>query len=620
MPATRPPIVQESLQCFRASWKPLVVTDLLYKVLAFIVLIPLLAIVLRIFVGLGGQPAVADFEIVHFLLGPLGWLCAIVAGAYWLAIVAWEQASLLAIIAAWRNDQSLPPLPALRYTARQWLPISQLTSWLAGLGLLFAVPWLVLGGFLYRGLLGAHDINFYLTEPSSEFRAALGLGFTLLSLFLGVGLYLVSGWFVALPCMLFEQRTARQAMARSWQLAAGSRRSIFTSLCLWLFVVVLVHTLFSTAIHGLGRWLSLGQSESVDRLAGAIGLVLVLHALAALSLNVLAATSFAIMLFAHYQALAAAGTREIPLLSASHETASWPRFTMNWFRLVSLLVIAVLLTLVVGYQLVADLDPQDRVQIMAHRGASDVAPENTLAAIQAAVAAGADWVEIDVQETRDGEVVVIHDSDLMKVARNPLKIWDASFGDLAGIDIGSWFDTRFADQRVLRLGELLAYCKGKIKVIIELKYYGHDFQLEQRVAEIVDDLAMAEEVMVMSLKTKAVKKMKKLRPNYRCGVLLSVSVGDIQRIDADFIAINGRFASAELVRRVHRAGKQVYVWTINTPATQSTMMNRGVDGLLTDRPALAKQVLRERATMSLTERLLTEYAEVLGISDQYGSQ
>jgi glycerophosphoryl diester phosphodiesterase len=620
VPASRPSFFRESLRCFRASWKALIVTDLLYKLLAFIVLTPLLAIVLRIFLELGGQPAVADFEIVHFLLGPLGWLCAIVAGAYWLAIVAWEQASLLAIVAARRYQQTIPPLPALGFAARRWLPISQLTSWLAGLGLLFAIPWLVLGGVLYRWLLGAHDINFYLNEPSPEFRAALGLGFTLLLAFLGAGLYLVSGWFVALPCLLFEQRTARQAMARSWQLAVGSRWSIFASLSLWLMIVVLVHAAFSLAIHGLGRWLSLGQSESVDRLAGAIGLVLVLHAFAALCLNVLAAASFAILLFTHYQALAPAGIPLTATLPGSPDPTSWPRFTMNWFRVLSLLVMTGLLVMVIGYQLVANVDRDDRVQIMAHRGASDVAPENTLAAIQAAVAAGADWVEIDVQETRDGEVVVIHDSDLMKLSRNPLKIWEASLEDLAVIDIGSWFDPRFAEQRVPRLRELLAYCKGKIKVVIELKYYGHDVQLEQRVAEIVDALAMADEVMIMSLKTKAVQKMKKLRPNYRCGLLLSVSVGDIQRIDADFIAINGRFATPELVRRVHRAGKQVYVWTINAPATQSAMMNRGVDGLLTDKPALARQVLRERATMSLTERLLTEYAEVLGIRDQYGAQ
>ncbi len=217
-----------------------------------------------------------------------------------------------------------------------------------------------------------------------------------------------------------------------------------------------------------------------------------------------------------------------------------------------------------------------------------------------------------MQETADGEVVVVHDSDFMKLSGNPLKVWDAQLMDLEGINIGSWFDPRFSDQRVPTFREVLQLCKGKIGVNVELKYYGHDQQLEQRVVDIVEQEGMADQVMVMSLKPQGLAKTKALRPEWKCGLLLSVYVGQLNKIEADFLAVNAKFATRNFVKRAHRAGKQVFVWTVNDEVTMSQVMNRKVDGILTDRPDLARQVMAERAKMSTSERLLMEIYGLLG--------
>ena len=103
---------------------------------------------------------------------------------------------------------------------------------------------------------------------------------------------------------------------------------------------------------------------------------------------------------------------------------------------------------------------EDRCDIIAH-GAPASAPENTLAAVRQAVAEQADWVEVDVQETADGEVVVFHDSDFKKLAGQDLKIWNATRADLQQIDIGGWFDPAFRGERVPTLAEVLAFCRGR---------------------------------------------------------------------------------------------------------------------------------------------------------------
>jgi glycerophosphoryl diester phosphodiesterase len=89
---------------------------------------------------------------------------------------------------------------------------------------------------------------------------------------------------------------------------------------------------------------------------------------------------------------------------------------------------------------------------------------------------------------------------------------------------------------------------------------------------------------------------------------MSVYVGKLKNIQADFLAVNSKFATRSFVRRAHESEKEVFVWTVNDAATMSQALNRKVDGILTDRPELAKQVLTERAQMSSVERLLTELA------------
>jgi glycerophosphoryl diester phosphodiesterase len=206
----------------------------------------------------------------------------------------------------------------------------------------------------------------------------------------------------------------------------------------------------------------------------------------------------------------------------------------------------------------------------------------------------------------------------MKLARNQLKVWNATWDELRTIDIGSGMDLKFAGERVPKLAEVLELSRGKIGVLIELKYYGHDQQLEQRVVDIVEQYEMSEHIMVMSLKPEGVKKLKAIRPQWQCGVLMSVAMGNVKKIDADFLAVNAKFATRGFVNRSHKIGREVFVWTVDDPASMSMLMNRGVDGIITNRPELTREVLRHRTEMNSSERLLTEIAAILGAEQPPG--
>jgi glycerophosphoryl diester phosphodiesterase len=191
---------------------------------------------------------------------------------------------------------------------------------------------------------------------------------------------------------------------------------------------------------------------------------------------------------------------------------------------------------------------------------------------------------------------------------------------LKDIDIGSWFAPGFNAERVPTLADVLDECKDKIRVNIELKYYGHDKQLERRVAEIVDAHDMASQVIAMSLNADGVRKMKALRPQWKVGQLLSVYAGDLKKFDADFLAVNAAFVNRRFVRAAHASGKQVYVWTVNDAPSMSAMIGCGVDGLITDKPALARSVLDQRAHMSAPERVLLQLSGIFGVTPEIGEQ
>jgi glycerophosphoryl diester phosphodiesterase len=363
----------------------------------------------------------------------------------------------------------------------------------------------------------------------------------------------------------------------------------------------------------IASWLVPTSIGSLPVLVARAGGMLLILALASAAINVLATITFAAIQFGCYRHFYPDWTTSVGRAQESLKVGNVPQRGRQRGRWAMAILFASVLVMFIGFQFLDSMALKDNTLVMAHRGSSFFAPENSLAAIQQAIVDGADWVEIDVQETVDGEVVVIHDSDLMKLSRNPVKIWNATLAELQEIDIGSWKSTEFSNERVATLGQVLEACRDRIGVMIELKYYGHDQKLEQRVIELVEQHDMANQVMIMSLKPEGIKKVRAIRPDWKCGVLFSVSIGQLEQIDADFLAVNAKFATRRFIERVHRSGRKIYAWTIDEPSMMSTLINRGVDGILTNQPETARQVLKSRAEMGISERMLTELASLLRV-------
>jgi glycerophosphoryl diester phosphodiesterase len=592
-------------------WRPFLLIHLLAGVLSFVLLTPVYTAATGALILLSGEAALTDQDILFFFLTPLGFLVMVAGAALFATFAVFESAALF--IAAWRlrRGRELRYRDLGRTLLGRLRPLFGLALRMVLRAVLVAAPFLAAAAFVFLRYLTEYDINYYLAErPPIFYQAGAAIAASLLVMAWLLA-RLLAGWVVALPLLLLGQGGPAEVLERSRAVAAPVRGPLARMLLAWLLFTA---ALFAFAGLLLDGGVVLAQAlagDSLQRMAWLMAGLLVLWSAASFFIGFVAGAAFVLgilVVFEHLFPELASGAGQ-----AVRPTARVPARLR--VRAVSIALAALLVTAlgaVVLDRLLARLQPGAPPQVIAHRGASFEAPENTLAAMELAIEEGADWVEIDVQETRSGEIVVIHDSDLMKVAGSPLRVSDAPLEALQAVDIGSRKDPRFSDQRIPTLAELLQRVKGRVKVNIELKYYGHEQRLEESVARIVEAAGMERDVVLMSLSYPGILRMQALRPDWTTGLLASVSVGDLTRLEADFFAINANFANRPFVRAAHRRGRQVLVWTVNDPVLMASVTGRGVDGIITDRPGLAREVLAQYAKLDDHERVLVQIAGLLG--------
>jgi glycerophosphoryl diester phosphodiesterase len=208
-----------------------------------------------------------------------------------------------------------------------------------------------------------------------------------------------------------------------------------------------------------------------------------------------------------------------------------------------------------------------------------------------------------VQNTADGVVVLLHDADLMRVASVNRRLREIDYDDLRDIDVGSWFAPEFSSERVPTLQEAIDVARGRIKLNIELKFTWPDPALAEKVGQIIQRNRFASDCVVSSLNFQALTEIKRAFPELTTGFIVFQAVGNLSRMEADFLSISAARATPRLVRDVHRRGREVHVWTVNDLSNTLSMIEMGVDNIITDEPVDIRSWLEEWNELSDGERI-----------------
>jgi len=250
---------------------------------------------------------------------------------------------------------------------------------------------------------------------------------------------------------------------------------------------------------------------------------------------------------------------------------------------------------------------EKKVLVIAHRGGAALAPENTLAAFRNAIRLGVDMIEIDVHQTRDGHVVVIHDNSVDRTTDGHGRVGEMTLAEIRRLDAGSKFDKRFAGERVPTLEETLNTLQGKAALLLEIKK-DHDTLypgLEEKVVKILQDHDAVSRTVVQSFNLHTVRKVQALDPSIRTFYLLgrnfprsydSLAAG--LRHGASSPSFAGWAPHHSVLDRgkvdtLHRAGYLVYTWTVDEADEIRRMVQAGVDGIITNHPDRLLTVLKE---------------------------
>ena len=256
--------------------------------------------------------------------------------------------------------------------------------------------------------------------------------------------------------------------------------------------------------------------------------------------------------------------------------------------------------LMAGCALLAMVNAQEQKAmplIVAHRGDSTKAPENTAAAIRSAVAAGADWIEFDTRETRDGALLLFHDGDLKRFTGQKTPFESLGFQEARKLDVGSWFDDQktFASERPPTLEEAIRFClEGGRTPLIERKTGTPEAHLK-----VIRDLKAENRVVVQAFDWKFLAEFRRLAPEIPIGALGdkeadAKKLAELAALKPDWIGWNQKYLSEPEIAKFHALGAKVAVWTVNDLARLRDFAAWGVDALITDRPGEAREALAGR--------------------------
>jgi glycerophosphoryl diester phosphodiesterase len=225
-------------------------------------------------------------------------------------------------------------------------------------------------------------------------------------------------------------------------------------------------------------------------------------------------------------------------------------------------------------------------EVIAHRGASGTCPENTLPAFHRAVELGAPMIELDVQLTRDGHPVVIHDWTLNRTTSGHGAVRRRTLAEIAALDAGRWFAPAFTGTRVPTLAEVLSTIP--IRINVELKSAGDD-GLERRALQIVEEAEALGRVVFSSFDPSSLERLRALAGDAELAVLWSgrsmvQALAVAERVGARSVHLRKSGGAPAAIAAGHAAGLAVRVWTVNAPADFTRLTDAGVDGVFTDHP------------------------------------
>lgn len=579
-------LVADIFKTLAFTYRQVFIFELLYKTLTLFIFIPAISFVFQTLLRFGGFAGATNYELLDFVLSRYGFLCMLILIPV-ATVLIFLEFSVLIIIAYYGQKkqriglfqaflQSLFYLPSLfKYGFVGW-----------ALYLLLFLPLLSIG--VGSSLLPSLQIPNFISNELFK----TGGGTLLYSGVFAVVAFFNIRWTFLLHMIVIEGAGSfRQAAKKSAAILRNSYVRLFVvTLCVLMIIAVLMTTLILGAVLLVYfTWPHQSGLADIVRSVVSRGTVLSLY-LVSLFVTPLYITTLTRM----YTAKADPGLAvlQIPAGNAFDSLSSQSHGLLHKHKrkLIALGLITAFATALVVVPTIGDVQLGDKkATIIAHRGYISKGPENTIEAIQGAIDAHADFAEIDILETKDGELAVIHDTNLKRLTGHHAEVYDLTMDELRKLEVKQENFT----GRISSLAEVMDVARGKIKLIIEVKTHGKEHDLVNALIRTIRENDFLSDCVVQSLDYEIVQMIKAAEPELQVGYIMFAGVPDLERIQADFLVMEEYMVNESVVASAKQQHKPIYVWTVNETDSMERFFSMGVDGIITDYPEDAISLAEE---------------------------
>ncbi|MFC2993058.1 glycerophosphodiester phosphodiesterase family protein [Halomonas tibetensis] len=600
---------RDVLRTLRDHLRPLIVYHLFFTLLASLLLLPAVAWSLTRLLARFGRPVISNAELVDILMSVGGALWLLAAIGLTFLMLYLQQAGMILVSARPRDNHVRLAFEALWWTLRRLPQLAALVVVQVGVHLLLVLPVAFAIAWLYGLFLGGLDPYYIQRVRPPALWQFLAIGLPLAITWATIAATLYFRWILALPLVALEGLWPRQALARSHRLTHGRKGPIAVAVISLLLVIIalplLVTQFFDRLFTPMLWWLP----ERNAVLVPATLAYLTAYVLLTLAITFVGIAANALLSACLYLRLAHREPQPAPPLGDAHPGR------LAWALELGVIAFA----LSQAWLIVNSFELRDEVAVIAHRGSSMDAPENTLSAVEQALADGADIVELDVRLTADGEVVLFHDRSLTRLTGDRRNLGEVTREELATFDVGSWFGDAFQGERIPGLDDALVAVRGRGALMIDMKPDpGREVALVEAVIATLHEEAVRRrrcldkavdvqagascgdpdvigEMRLATMSAALVEETRAREPELKVTLLAQLILpGTLDRRGFDALGLRHNRINQSEIRLARHYGYEVHAWTINDRARMSQLIDLDVDAIITDRPAMLAELLNDR--------------------------
>lgn len=575
-------LFKQTLNDFKHTYDKHFAVELLFKLLTSFLFIPIFSFLFDKMIRVLGSGPLINRDVYKIGLSLTGW-SVLIAIALICVIIVFIELGTLIVIAQKKYFQRKVAIVDALFTVLRIAPK------LLGFGI---IPLVIFIAFLFPLADSPYlqplreSFNFSIFLQNQLYYPYLFVLFYVALIWLV--LYTVIRWIFTLHFILIEQQPVMKAIRSSIRLTRQNKSKTLVYLLSFNIAVVLLGL---ASLYAFSIISSLLETFAVIHfvqkyLTVLYGFMTLLFSMIALPLNIIYITR----LFYQFKKnervadeLAMHKTKRLSHIEARMRALFATRRSLLMFTLTMCFVGMIAMNFSLNENIAY---VRWHMAVVAHRGDLHYAPENTISSIRSAIDKGVDVVEIDVQITKDGVVVLHHDTDLMRMAGVPYRVSDLTYEELAKLDIGKRFDPQFAGEKIPTLQAVFDHIEHdhEVRLLIEIKPHPLYANIVNQVLELIERYNYEDRVLIQSFDNAVAQRVRSVNPDVKVGQILFLKAGNLAVLDVDFYSISINLLSKSFVRDAHKLHRQVWVWTVNSERDMKEVLKYDIDAIITDYP------------------------------------